>query len=124
MKHVVWCATVRNPRRHSREGGDPVNAVRTVITGSFTSPFDANSKRVIGIRGLKFAPMNLPNVVRNVIAHKLGHAIDLGHNSDPAMLMCGRPAPCRPVLFRSNQPRLFPLTDTQRQQLIAMYPKG
>jgi len=42
--------------------------------------------------------MNLPNVARNVIARELGHAIGLGHNSDPTMLMCGRPAPCRPAL--------------------------
>jgi Matrixin len=91
---------------------------------SFTGPFDANSKRVIGIRGIKFPPMNLPNVARNVIAHELGHAIGLGHNSDRTMLMCGRPAPCRPALFRSDQPRLFPLTDDKRRRLIAMFPKG
>jgi hypothetical protein len=75
---------------------------------SFAGPFDANSKRVVGIRGPSFPPMNLPNVPRNVIAHELGHAIGLGHNSDPATLMCGRPAPCRPGLFRSDQP-LWPL---------------
>jgi predicted Zn-dependent protease len=32
--------------------------------------------------------MSLPNVPRNVIAHELGHAIGLPHNSDPALLMC------------------------------------
>jgi hypothetical protein len=90
---------------------------------SFTGPFDANSKRVVGIRGTNFPPMNLPNVARNVITHELGHAIGLGHNSDPAMLMCGRPAPCRPALFQSSQPRLFPLTDAERRQLSTMYPK-
>ena len=89
---------------------------------SFAGPFDATSKRVVGIRGSHLPPMNLPNVARNVIAHELGHAIGLGHNDDPAKVMCGRPASCRPDLFRSDQPRLFPLTDDEKRQLLRMYP--
>lgn len=89
---------------------------------SFAGPFDANSKRIVGIRGTSFPPMNLPNVPPNVIAHELGHAIGLRHNSDPAMLMCGWPAPCRPGLFRSDQPRMFPLTDDEKRRLLTMYP--
>lgn len=89
---------------------------------SFTGPFDENSKRVVGIRGASYPPMNLPNVPRNVIAHELGHAIGLGHNSDPTTLMCGRPASCRPDLFRSDQPRMFPLTEDEKHRLLTMYP--
>ena len=88
---------------------------------SFASPFNENGKRIIGIRGASFPPMNLPNVPRNVIAHELGHAIGLGHNSDPTTLMCGRPSPCRPALFRSDQPRMFPLTGAEKSWLLAMY---
>lgn len=91
---------------------------------SFAGPFDSEARRVVGIRGPTFAPMPLPNVALNVIAHELGHAIGLGHNADPTQLMCGRPAPCRPGEFRSSTPRIFPLTDDERRALLGMYPPG
>jgi hypothetical protein len=76
------------------------------------------------IRNDRGPPMSRPNVARNVIAHELGHAIGLGHNSNPALLMCGRPAPCRPGLFASPAPRYFPLSADERSKLLAMYPPG
>lgn len=99
----------------------------TIVLGesdfvSFAGPFHAPGKRVVGIRGGHLPPLHLPNVARNVIAHELGHAIGLGHNDDPTKLMCGRPAPCRPPVFRSDVPRIFPLTDDEKRQLLRMYP--
>ena len=35
-----------------------------------------------------------PNGLQNMIAHELGHAIGLDHNSEPATLMCGGTARC------------------------------
>jgi hypothetical protein len=45
-----------------------------------------------------------------------------GTTANPTTLMCGRPSPCRPALFRSNQARMFPLTGAERNWLLAMYP--
>ena len=59
----------------------------------------------------------LPNVARNVVAHELGHAIGLAHNSDPTMLMCGRPAPCQPMEFQSATKHYFPLTGDEKALL-------
>lgn len=88
---------------------------------SFASAFYGEGRRVVGIRRETY-PGDLPNVMRNIIAHEFGHAIGLGHNADPTKLMCGRPAPCRPTEFASHRPHYFPLTDGERAALRRMYP--
>jgi hypothetical protein len=102
--------------------GDLIIALSDGDFVSFAGPFLKGGKRLIGIRSFQVPPLRFTNVGRNVIAHELGHAIGLGHNDDPANLMCGRPAPCRPDAFRSNVERYFPLMAEEKQFLLKLYP--
>lgn len=119
---VLWGAWLRqHPAPFDRFGGDLLIGLSDDDEFiSFTSRI--GNRRLVGIRSARRAPLTMPNVVRNLVAHELGHAIGLGHNSDPTTLMCGRPAPCRPDIYASDTPHFFPLTDADRARLRSLYP--
>lgn len=110
------------PANVAQVPGDIIVALSEGDFISFGMRWPEQQKALVAIKDNRRFPLSLPNVERNVIAHELGHAIGLGHNSDPAMLMCGRSAPCRPDAFSSATERFFPLTEAEKTALRAMYP--
>ena len=102
--------------------GDIVIALSHTDLISFSVPWRAGSKGIVGLRRSDIPPLSQPNTVRNVVAHELGHVLGLAHNVDSTTLMCGRPAACRPAAFASDSAHFFPLTTGDEQRLRERWP--
>jgi Matrixin len=109
----------QHPESFASFRGDLLIVLSEAEFVSFTSHI--GNRMLVAIKNGASPPLNLPNVLPNVIAHELGHAMGLQHNSDPATLMCGRPAPCRPAAFMSDSARMFPLTAADSARLRELY---
>jgi hypothetical protein len=109
------------PREFDGLGGDVLIALSGADLISVGMAPAGGRPGLVVLRSADGAPLSLPNVARNVVAHELGHVLGLPHNRDPRTLMCGRPAPCRPALFQSETTLFFPLTDAERGSLTQRF---
>ena len=101
--------------------GDIIIALSHTDLISFGVPWRAGSQGLVAVRRSDIPPLSLPNTVRNVVAHELGHVLGLSHNGDSTTLMCGRPAPCRPAAF-ARDTVFFPLTASDEERLRERWP--
>ena len=99
-------------------GGDVVVLLSRQPLLPFAWPLIGSPDHLVAIRSLRPGRPRDDTVLRNVIAHELGHTLGLRHNRGGASLMCG---PCSSLAARESPGGWLPLTERDRALLLALH---
>ena len=99
-------------------GGDVVVLLSRQPLLPFAWPLIGSPDHLVAIRTARPGRPREDTVLRNVIAHELGHTLGLRHNRGGASLMCG---PCSSLAARESPGGWLPLTAGDRALLRALH---
>ena len=102
-------------------GGDVVVLLSRQPLLPFAWPLIGSPDHLVAIRTARIGRPREDTVLRNVIAHELGHTLGLRHNRGGASLMCG---PCSSLAARESPGGWLPLTARDRALLLALHGKA
>ena len=85
----------------------------------FAWPLIGSPGYLVAIRAVESRPPRDDKVLKNVVAHELGHTLGLTHNRATATLMCG---PCSSAAAEDNPQEWLPLTANDRARLRELHP--
>ena len=99
-------------------GGDVVVLLSRQPLLPFAWPLIGSPDHLVAIRTLRPRRPRDDTVLRNVIAHELGHTLGLRHNRGGASLMCG---PCSSLAAEASPGGWLPLTARDHARLRALH---
>lgn len=108
----------RPPRELTDIDGDVVVLLSTQKLMQFAWPLPQTPRFFVAISAAGDDVSIDTDVIRNVIAHELGHVVGLPHRDEPAALMC---FPCRTEGRTPDQAAFRPLMPEDRSRLIELY---
>ena len=100
-------------------GGDVIVLLSRQPLLPFAWPLVGSPNYFVAIRMPEPARPNDDRVLRNVIAHELGHTLGLTHHRTSITLMCG---PCSSIAAADDKLEWLPLTNLDRDRLRALHP--